>query len=133
MQLSKFTDYSFRVLIVLAETEELQTVEKLAQALNTSEHHLKKVVHRLAKKGYIKAMRGRFGGLRLQRPPEQIGLADIFLDMEENLNLVGCFNDAEDCPLLHRGCRFKGLLHKGLESFLTVFAERSLADVIVRP
>ena len=44
MQLSKFSDYSFRALIYLAHhNDELCTVDELAKALNTSEHHMKKV------------------------------------------------------------------------------------------
>ena len=50
MQLSKFTDYTFRVLIYMAKHQEkLCTVEQLAAELEVSEHHLKKVIHRLAK------------------------------------------------------------------------------------
>ena len=53
MQLSKFTDYAFRVLILLGqdyESARLHTAEELAQRLDTSEHHLKKVVQELARK-----------------------------------------------------------------------------------
>ena len=54
MQLSKFTDYAFRVLIYLANnSEKLSTVEELAVELNASEHHIKKVVHKLAKTDFI--------------------------------------------------------------------------------
>ena len=50
MQLSKFSDYSFRALIYLAHhSDELCTVDELAKALNTSEHHMKKVIHHLGK------------------------------------------------------------------------------------
>ena len=43
MQLSKFTDYSFRALIYLAENEnKLCTIDEIAKNLNISEHHLKK-------------------------------------------------------------------------------------------
>ena len=50
MQLSKFTDYSFRALIYLADKKgSLATVEELANALQISEHHLKKIIHKLAK------------------------------------------------------------------------------------
>ena len=48
MQLSKFTDYSFRALIYLADKKDsLATVEELANALQISEHHLKKIIHKL--------------------------------------------------------------------------------------
>ncbi len=54
MQLSKFTDYAFRALIYLAKNQsENCTVDKLADELNISTHHLKKVINKLAKTEYI--------------------------------------------------------------------------------
>ena len=50
MQLSKFTDYAFRALIYLAKnSEENATVDILAERLEISSHHLKKVINKLAK------------------------------------------------------------------------------------
>jgi Rrf2 family nitric oxide-sensitive transcriptional repressor len=132
MQLSKFTDYSFRVLIALGTSvrEKRYTAEELAIELNTSEHHLKKVVQRLAQKGYILAAKGRNGGLTLSRPAAEINLGEVLLDMEENMNIVGCFADANDCPLLHKGCRLKGLITDALSDFVAKFHHYTLADII---
>ena len=45
MQLSKFTDYAFRALIYLAKnSDEVATVDILADNLEISSHHLKKVI-----------------------------------------------------------------------------------------
>ena len=67
MQLSKFSDYSFRALIYLAKhSEKLCTVDELANELNTSEHHMKKVIHHLGKTDYIVSIKGRTGGLKLR-------------------------------------------------------------------
>ena len=54
MQLSKFSDYSFRALIYLAHhSDELCTVDELAKALNTSEHHMKKKLSIILEKRII--------------------------------------------------------------------------------
>ena len=59
MQLSKFTDYAFRSLIYLAKnTDENATVDKLAENLDISIHHLKKVINKLAKTEYIVSIKG---------------------------------------------------------------------------
>ena len=66
MQLSKFTDYAFRALIYLAKSSnENATVDKLAEELDISTHHLKKVINKLAKTEYIISTKGRNGGLKL--------------------------------------------------------------------
>ena len=47
MQLSKFSDYSFRALIYLAENNHgLNTIEHMASELKISQNHLKKIIHK---------------------------------------------------------------------------------------
>ena len=78
MQLSKFTDYSFRALIYLAENEnKLCTIDEIAKNLNISEHHLKKIINKLAKTEYIISIKGRNGGLKLGISPSLINLGSI--------------------------------------------------------
>ena len=56
MKLTTFSDYTLRVLIYLAlETDRLATIAQIASAYDISEHHLTKVVHRLAKAGWIES------------------------------------------------------------------------------
>jgi Rrf2 family nitric oxide-sensitive transcriptional repressor len=133
MQLSKFTDYAFRVLIILSENPTattLQTAEELASRLQTSEHHLKKVIQELARKGFILSQKGRTGGLRLAKAPSEINLCDVLLEMEENMNIVGCFADVSVCPLAAAGCKLQSLISNATQIFLQQFADKTLADII---
>ena len=50
---------------------------EIAAALDASENHLAQVVHQLGRKGFLTTQRGRSGGLRLARPPEQITLGEV--------------------------------------------------------
>lgn len=133
MQLSKFTDYGFRVLILLSEGQEeekLQTAEELAQRLETSEHHLKKVIQELVRCGFVQSRKGRMGGLRLAKAPSEINLCDVLLELEENMNLVSCFGDASTCPLAASGCRLQQIISDATQVFLSHFAGKTLADII---
>ena len=95
MQLSKFSDYSFRALIYLAQhRDQLCTVEELSMNLNTSEQHMKKVIHKLGKTPYVTSIKGRGGGLRLGCEPQEINLGEILKITEDNLNILEmCIRD----------------------------------------
>lgn len=129
MQLSKFTDYAFRVLLLLADTRGLSRIDDLAKELDSSAHHLKKVVQRLSKTGFVKTLKGRSGGIALALPAEQINLGEVLLAMEENMNIVECFRSSDACPLFRRSCKLKGLLHEASLRFIEVLGEKSLADI----
>ena len=108
MQISKFTDYAFRALIYLARNRaENTTIDKLAEHLEVSEHHMKKVIHKLAKTEYIISTKGRNGGLKLGVEPIEINLGKVLISTEENLNLVECMNNPKLCPLMTSGCSLK--------------------------
>ncbi|MEG2354027.1 MAG: Rrf2 family transcriptional regulator [Clostridium sp.] len=131
MQLSKFTDYSFRSLLYLAtHNERLCTVDELAKNLDISVNHLKKVIHKLAKTHYIISLKGRSGGLKLGLPPKEINLGKVFIFTEENLNIVECFNPDNNCPLIVHGCKLKTILGKSLDSFVVELSSYTLNDLL---
>lgn len=131
MQLSKFTDYAFRALIYLAENDNrLCTVEELAEKLNASEHHIKKIIHRLAKTEYIISIKGRSGGLKLGLNPEEINLCEVLKVTEDNLNIVECFNKTSGCPLMENGCKFKKIVSDSLKMFMGEFSKYTLKDIL---
>ena len=131
MQISKFTDYAFRALIYLARNRaENTTVDKLAEHLEVSEHHMKKVIHKLAKTEYIISTKGRNGGLKLGVEPIEINLGKVLISTEENLNLVECMNNPNLCPLMTSGCKLKGIFSKSLQSFVNELSQYTLEDIL---
>lgn len=131
MQLSKFTDYTFRVLIYMAKhQEQLLTVEQLATKLEVSEHHLKKVIHKLAKTDYLTSIKGRAGGLRLGVSPDQINLGEILRITEDNLNIVTCLSNNQICTFMDGECKLKSIVHASLEKFIEEFGNYTLSDLL---
>lgn len=131
MQLSKFTDYAFRALIYLANNkDENTTVDKLATELGISEHHLKKIVNKLAKTEYVLSIKGRKGGLKLGLDPKDINLGKVLLITEENLSLVECMDKPELCPLMSRGCKLKGIISKSLTHFIEEMSQYTLEEIL---
>ena len=126
MKLTLFTDYSIRVLLHLAaRSDRLCSIAEVAQAYRISQNHLMKVVNDLARSGYIDSVRGRGGGIRLGRPPEEINIGALVRHTEEGFNLVDCGSCA-----LAPACGMTGVLKEALGAFLAVLDRYSLADLM---
>jgi Rrf2 family nitric oxide-sensitive transcriptional repressor len=132
MRLTIFTDYSLRVLIYLGARrgdERLATIGDIATAYRISENHLMKVVHRLAKEGYIVTTRGKGGGMQLARAPEDINIGAVVRATEDDMALVECFQEGEPkCPIAS-ACTLQSVLARALHAFLEVLDEQTLADL----
>src|SRR5262245_60338810 len=105
MQLTRFSDYALRVLMFThAAGGRLVTIEGMANAYKISRAHLMKVVNALTRAGYLKAVRGRSGGLQLALPADEIVLGDVVRSTEPDFALVDCFTTGSQC-VIGRRCR----------------------------
>jgi Rrf2 family nitric oxide-sensitive transcriptional repressor len=128
MKLTLFTDYSLRVLLYLAaRPERLCSIAEVAQAYRISQNHLMKVVNQLARSGYVESVRGRGGGIRLGRPPEQINIGALVRHTEDGFDLVDCGS----C-VIAPACGMTGVLKEALLAFLAVLDRYTLADMARR-
>ncbi|HEY9097990.1 MAG TPA: Rrf2 family transcriptional regulator [Thiobacillus sp.] len=131
MQLTRFTDYSLRVLIYLGlQQDRLVTISEIASNYDISRNHLMKVVHQLGARGYIETVRGKGGGMRLARRPELINVGDVVRDAEENMDIAECFNPSKSCPLLPT-CVLRTVLTEARKSFLATLDFYRLSDLLV--
>jgi Rrf2 family transcriptional regulator, nitric oxide-sensitive transcriptional repressor len=132
MQLTKFTDYALRVLIFLAQRPR-STIHEIAETHRISENHLMKIVHTLAKRGYVETIRGKGGGLKLARPPERVTIGDVVRETEETLYVVECLAEdyAGDCRL-NRSCRLKSVLRDAQNAFLGELDRYTLRDLLAK-
>lgn len=131
MQLTRFTDYSLRILIYLAlNSERLVTIAEIARSYDVSQNHLMKAVHQLGSHGYLETVRGKGGGVRLARPPRLINIGDVVRDTEAHIHIVECFNvEFDACPLLP-SCALKSILTQARANFLATLDQYSLLDLI---
>lgn len=128
MQLTRHTDYAFRVLIYLCsdDREGLSKASEIAEVFDVSLNHLAKVIHQLGKAGFITTLRGKSGGIRLARSAQEISLGAVVRAMEVTLDPINC-NHPACC--LKINCRLKPILNRAMESFVATLDEYTLADV----
>lgn len=97
MRLTNYSDYALRSLIYLAVKPEphlLANINDIALRYNISKSHLTKIIHQLGQLGYIDSVRGKNGGIRLARAPEDINLGVLIKKIEPDFALVECFATA---------------------------------------
>ncbi|RUR36565.1 Rrf2 family transcriptional regulator [Vreelandella populi] len=130
MHLTRFTDYSIRVLLYLAtKGGERATITEIAETFSISRNHLMKIVQELHQKEYLKAIRGKHGGLWLNRAPEHIRLGALVRDTEQEMALVECFREDNAC-IITPSCRLKPILNDALNAFLNALDNYTLADLL---
>src|SRR5690554_327241 len=130
MHITRYTDYSLRVLIYLAEQGDgLTTIQEIADCYEISKNHLMKVVHQLNKKGYIETVRGKKGGMRLHMAPQDINIGILVRETEQDLSIVECLSSNTACKITPV-CGLKQMFGKALKAFLEVLDKYTLADVV---
>jgi len=133
MRLTFYTDYALRLLIYLAvKPEGLASVGEVAEAYRISRAHLTKVAHEMRKAGYVEAVRGRAGGLRLARAPGEIRVGDVIRQTEPDMALVPCFEPiCAPCPIVP-ACGLIGVVREARDAFLNVADRYTLEHLIAR-
>lgn len=128
MQLSRFTDYSLRVLLYLAVNDDKRaTLSEIAAFYPVSLEHLRKIVHELARSGYVRTYQGKHGGMELARPPEEIPIGDVVRHCEGHETFIDC--EGLECRLA-RVCTLKAILSEGQEALFDTLNKYSLADLV---
>jgi len=130
MKLTRFTDYSLRVLIYLGLKDDGRvTIREISEAYGISRNHLMKVVSLLTRMGYLDARRGPGGGIALAKPADEIIVANVVRDMEDDLNLVECFCKGGKC-IIKPVCELKSVLSQALAAYLETLEKYTLSDLL---
>lgn len=131
MRLSQASDFALRILMATGQSDNPQTVEKLANQLGLAKSHVMKIVAHLAKGGYLETTRGRGGGIRLAKSPEAIRLGDVVRLIEPDLGVVACLKPGSTaaCAFLPR-CALKSAMAQASEAFLDSLNGQTLATIL---
>jgi len=131
MRLTIYTDYALRLMMYLAVKEDgLATIAEIAESYEISKAHLMKVAHQLSTAGYVEAVRGARGGLRLAKPAKAIKLGEIVRHAEPNMAVMACLEPIDAPCVIKRCCVLRGALEEGGLAFLKVLDGYTLSDLV---
>ena len=84
--------YALRVMIDLAEhqTEKYVPLKEVAARQEISEKYLENILKVLVQNGFLEGLRGKGGGYRLTRSPDQYTVGEILMLTEGSLAPVSC-------------------------------------------
>ena len=138
MRISSRGRYGLRALIDLASHsgEKCISVGSIAQRQGISEHYLEQLMAQLNKAGFVKSVRGLYGGYKLNKPAHEITVAEILRSLEGPMYPIECLSDSDaglcgssDC----KGCVTRPVWEKLYDSMNEVLESYTLSDLIEKP
>lgn len=131
MRLTVFSDYTLRVLMYLAlDRTRLVTIPEIAADFGISQNHLTKVVHQLVRAGVVQSTRGKGGGVRLARAPEEIRVGQIVRLSEGDAPIVECLSGGPSACRIAPICRLSAILVGAFDALYERLDEYTVADLI---
>ena len=126
--------YALRVMIDLAEhqAEGLIPLKVIAQRQEISEKYLESIIKLLVKAKLLNGVRGKGGGYKLTKSPEQYTIGSILRLTEDSLAPVSCLESgANACP---RAAECRTLpLWQGLNKVISDYLDNiTVADLMQR-
>ncbi len=113
-------------------SDRLVTSREISNSYNLSFNHVAKVTQFLAREGYVKAVRGRGGGLRLAKRPDEISIGSVLRLAEAGSELVECMRGGTVQCALAPVCGLSPIFAEANEAFFKTLDQRTLADALPR-
>ncbi len=133
MQINAFSDYTLRILMYLALSDDrLVTSKEISETYGISFDHIAKAAQLLSREGYVDALRGRGGGMRLSKKPSEISIGSILRLTEAGTGLVECMRSGTTDCLLAPVCGLAPILATANEEFFRTLDKRMLSDALPR-
>lgn len=134
MKVTALEEYGLRCMLLFARkgTDKTLTLPEISTSEGLSIPYAGKLLMILKKSGLVKAVRGRSGGYRLSRSPEEIVLKEIFDALGEPLygpHHCNRYSGDNDCCVHMDGCTMQNIWNS-FGKFINVTLENvTLADL----
>ncbi|MCU4157389.1 Rrf2 family transcriptional regulator [Carboxylicivirga sp. A043] len=95
--LSEAASIALHSMVLIARSETKLNVNQISEAIDSSKHHVAKVMQRLAKEDFVASNRGPSGGFVLKQEPSDISLLMIYEAIEGKVAIQSCPGDKRAC------------------------------------
>ncbi len=131
MKLTQGADYGMTAVLYLSQRGEDRrySLDEIARATEIPEEFLRKIFQTLVKSGIINSFKGRGGGVILARSAKDITVGEIIKSLEEEMGLVRCLREKENCPRSSE-CMASNFWRKAHQSFLEILNKTTIKDLI---
>jgi len=134
LRLSRMTDYAVVVLHYMASLPEgNRNTADVVLATGLPAPTVSKLLHRLTEAGIVVAERGRYGGYRLDRAPEDVPLSEVLATFEGDLALTDCLDTTGNACEHETHCAVVGRWDVVSTAIRRVLDDLTLADVLDPP
>jgi Rrf2 family protein len=129
MRLTKQTGHAIRILLDCAVAgDQLVKVADISDRLNVTKQNVFKIVHILSHAGFLAAVRGPSGGVKLAKPADTIRIGDVVRAIEVTRVQV------EGAPAAAKAAEGKGgsinaMFDDALSAFISVLDQHTLAEL----
>ncbi len=127
--------YALRVIIDLAEqrTDGYTPLREIARRQEISEKYLEAILKSLVRGQLLEGLRGKGGGYRLTRKPEQYTVGEILRLTEEDLAPVACLETQNQVCSRKTNCRTRPLWEKLNDLVNTYLDSVTIGDLVGQP
>ncbi|MBD3360404.1 Rrf2 family transcriptional regulator [Candidatus Peregrinibacteria bacterium] len=127
LHLTQKVDYGILLLTSLAgDTRKHKSIKKIAEEKNLSFSFLQKIARMLHEANIIKSERGKYGGYKLAKAPEEIPLKQIIEVLEGRIAIVPCLKSTKTCWDCAEGCEVRSSLQNLNNEIMKCFSSKNL-------
>lgn len=128
ISLSEAASIALHGMILVGRAQTGINVTKIAEEINSSKHHVAKVMQRLVKSGYLSSQRGPTGGFVMKKDPENINFLEIYETIEGKIEINTCPMNKPVCPF--DKCIMNNVTSKMSEEFREYLENQKLSEYL---
>ncbi|MBO8126031.1 MAG: Rrf2 family transcriptional regulator [Firmicutes bacterium] len=133
MDITKKAEYAISILLELAQSKDKEFIpsREVGERQGVPANLIPQLVAILSKQGWIEAIRGPRGGIRLAVDPGTISLVSVIEAVEGPITVSRCLvQQGKSCPN-QTGCPLRNVWARAQQKVVEVLGDTSIQDLVV--